>query len=149
MNEKTKELLHRTFRFGVDCIIFLETLPKSKTFSVISYQLTKSLTSVGANYEEAQSAESSKDFGHKIGVVSKEIHESNYWLRVLDETIQDSVKTEKFKLLLNESAELKKVFISIKLTAKQNLNKIKKMLNRLKSFFKITSNINHQTSTIL
>lgn len=126
MNDKTQELLHRTFRFGVDCILFLETLPKTKTFSVISYQLTKSSTSVGANYEEAQSAESSRDFGHKIGVVSKEIHESNYWLRVLNETLPESIKTEKFKLLLSESVELKKIFVSIKLTAKQNLNKTRK-----------------------
>ena len=125
MNSKTEELLNRTFDFGVDCLLFLETLPKSKMFAVITFQLAKASTSVGANYEEAQSAESGKDFIHKIGVVLKEARESNYWLRVLNSILPDSKKIEKFKNMLNESFELKKIFTSIKLTSQQNLNKRK------------------------
>jgi len=123
MNPKTEELLDRTFNFGVNCLLFLETLPKSKTFSIIIFQLGKASTSIEANYEEAQSAESSKDFIHKIGVVSKETRESNYWLRVLNAILIESEKTKEFKNLFNESLELKKIFTSIKLTAQQNSSK--------------------------
>jgi four helix bundle protein len=113
MNPKTEELLKRTFEFGVKCLLFLETLPKTKVNAVITYQLAKAATSIGSNYEEAQAAESSKDFIHKIGIVLKESRESNYWLRVLDAILIDEMKNSDFK----------KIFSSIKLTAQQNINK--------------------------
>jgi four helix bundle protein len=56
LNPKTEELLERTFRFGVDCLKFIETLPKTKTYSIVAFQLGKSSTSMGSNYEEAQAA---------------------------------------------------------------------------------------------
>lgn len=123
MNPQTEELLGRTFDFGVSCLRFLETLPKSKVFSVITFQLAKASTSIGANYEEAQSAESTKDFIHKVGIVLKESRESNYWLRVLNSVLINSKKTDQFKIILNESFEFKKIFTSIKLTSQQNLDK--------------------------
>jgi len=121
MNPKTEELLERTFNFAVNCLKLIETFPKTKSYSIISFQLAKASTSVGANYEEAQAAESSKDFVHKIGIVSKEARESNYWLKVVNEVLPLKLKTENFQNLLNESFELKKIFISIKLTAQKNL----------------------------
>ena len=123
MNPKTEELLERTFNFGVNCLKLIETFPKTKSYSIIAFQLAKASTSVGANYEEAQAAESSKDFVHKIGIVSKEARESNYWLRVVNEVLSLKLKSENFQNLLNESFELKKIFISIKLTAQKNLKK--------------------------
>ena len=123
MNPKTEELLNRTFEFGVNCLLFLESLPKTKVNAVITSQLAKGSTSIGSNYEEAQGAESSKDFIHKIGVVLKESRESNYWLRVLDAILKDEFKNSNFKSLLKESFDFKKIFTSIKLTAQQNLNK--------------------------
>ncbi len=122
MNPKTEELLNRTFMFGVNSILLLETLPKTKTYSVITFQLAKASTSVGANYEEAQGAESEKDFFYKIGIVLKETRESNYWLRVLDKILIQSLKTENFYLLLNESLELKKIFTTIKMKSRRKLN---------------------------
>ena len=121
MNPKTKELLKRTFEFGVNCLLFLKSLPKDKINSVITFQLAKASTSIGSNYEEAQSAESGKDFIHKIAIVLKESRESNYWLRVLDALLTDTFKDEKFKFLLSESFDFKKIFSSIKLTAQKNL----------------------------
>ena len=123
MNPKTEELLQRTFDFGVDCLLFLEVLPKSTGLKICSFQLAKASTSVGANYEEAQSAESYKDFIHKISIVSKEARESNYWLRVLDKILNERFKNEKFNHILKESFELKKIFTSIKMTAQQNHGK--------------------------
>ena len=121
MNTKTEELLNRTFEFGVKCLLFLESLPKTKVNSVITYQLAKASTSIGGNYEEAQAAESSKDFIHKIGVVLKECRESNYWLRILDTVLKKEYKNSEFEYLLKESSDFKKIFTSIKLTAQQNL----------------------------
>ena len=123
MNPKTEELLKRTFEFGVKCLLFLESLPKTKVNSVITFQLAKASTPIGSNYEEAQAAESSKDFIHKIAIVLKESRESNYWLRVLDAILIDEMKNTGFKLLLKENFDFKKIFSSIKLTAQQNLNK--------------------------
>jgi len=123
MNPKTEDLLKRTFEFGVRCLIFLESLPKTKVNAVITYQLAKAATSVGSNYEEAQAAESSKDFIHKIAVVLKESRESNYWLRVLDAILKKEYKNSDFEFLLKESFDFKKIYTSIKLTAQQNLNK--------------------------
>ena len=125
LNPKTEELLKRTFDFGVNCLLFLETLPKSKVNAVITFQLAKSSTSVGSNYEEAQAAESGNDFIHKIGIVLKESRESNFWLRILDSILSDAHKHEDFKNILKESFELIKIFTSIKLTAQQNSEKKK------------------------
>jgi len=122
MNPKTEELLDRTFDFGVNCLLFLEQLPKTQVYAIITFQLAKASTSIGSNYEEAQSAESGKDFVHKVGIVSKEARESNYWLRMLNAILAELKKDEKFKTILKESYEFKKIFTSIKLTAQQNLN---------------------------
>jgi four helix bundle protein len=115
MNPKTEELLNRSFNFGVNTLKFLMTLPREKVFSIIIYQLSKSSTSVGSNYEEAQGAESKRDFNHKIGVVLKEIRESNYWFRVLDSILPDANSNFELQRLLNESLELIKIFSSIKI----------------------------------
>ena len=123
MNPKTEELLKRTFEFGVKCLLFLESLPKTKVNAVITYQLAKAATSIGSNYEEAQGAESSKDFINKIAVVLKESRESNYWLRVLDAILKKDYKNSEFEFLLKESFDFQKIYTSIKLTAQQNLNK--------------------------
>lgn len=115
MNPKTEELLERTFLFGVDTLNFLFKLPKNKVYSIIIYQLAKASTSVGANYEEAQAAESKKDFTHKVGIVLKEIRESNYWFRVLNAILPNSDSNKELKRLLDESLELRKIFTTIKL----------------------------------
>jgi len=125
MNPKTEELLERTFNFGVNCLKLIETLPITKSYSIIAFQLAKASTSVGANYEEAQAAESTKDFVHKIGLVSKEARESNYWLRVLNEILETSSSDEKFQKIFSESLELKKIFAAIKLSAQNKLKKEK------------------------
>lgn len=74
------ELEKRTKIFAIKVIRFVAKLPKNKTTDVLGYQLLKSGTSIGANYREANRAESRNDFMHKIGVVSKEAAETQYWL---------------------------------------------------------------------
>lgn len=123
MNPETERLLKRTFDFGVDTLKFLMTLPKDKVFGIITYQLGKASTSVGSNYEEAQGAESTKDFNHKIGIVLKETRESNYWLRVLNEIYTNPKSDNELKRLLKESYELKKIFSAIKIKTQASSKK--------------------------
>jgi len=82
---KDNELQERLFRFAVDVIKVLRTLKVGNDLKIISYQLGRSSTSSGANYEEAQAAISRADFGFKVGISLKEMRESNYWLRILKE----------------------------------------------------------------
>ena len=70
------ELESRTKRFALKIIEFVARLQHTKTCAVIEYQLVKAGTSVGANYREANRAESRADFIHKIDIVEKESSES-------------------------------------------------------------------------
>src|SRR5438128_10519032 len=79
------ELEKRTKQFALKIIAFAATLPVGRIGDVIKYQLVKAGTSVGANYREANRAESRNDFIHKIGVVEKEASESQYCLEICDE----------------------------------------------------------------
>jgi four helix bundle protein len=135
MNSKTEELLDRVFLFGVDTLKFLMTLPKEKVYGIVIYQLGKASTSSGSNYEEAQGAESPKDFNHKIGIVLKEIRESNYWFRVLNAVMLNSNFNNELQRLLKESLELKKIFSVIKIKSENNLKmKLKSILKTFSIF---------------
>jgi four helix bundle protein len=80
------DLQHRLFSFAVGVFNFLKSLPTTPEFSVVRYQLAKSATSSGANYEEAQAASSKADFIYKNEISLREMRESNYWLRLLAAT---------------------------------------------------------------
>jgi four helix bundle protein len=110
------ELEKRTMQFALRMIAFIATLPKNKAGDVVGYQLVKAGTSVGANYREANRAESRNDFIHKIGIVEKEAAESQYWLQLCDEgNLGDR---EKRSWLLQECGELLAIFTSSGRTAK-------------------------------
>ena len=104
------DLQRRLFQFSVDVIKGVRHLPNSKEYQVISYQILKSVTSVGANYEEAQGAVSKADFSNKVGISLKEIRETNYWIRII---IEISPNTEYWTDLEKESKELMKIIGSI------------------------------------
>src|SRR6266851_5676747 len=110
------ELEKRTKQFALKTIQFAATLPKSNVGDVITYQLVKAGTSVGANYREANRAESRNDFIHKIGIVEKEASESQYWLEICDEA--KFVDTQLREWLVQESGELLAIFTSSGRTAK-------------------------------
>ncbi|SEF63783.1 four helix bundle protein [Halpernia humi] len=78
---------------------------------MLIFQLSKSSTSVGTNYEEAQAGSSKADFKNKCKICLKEARESNYWLRVLKELLDD--KNLELDRLLKESLEIKKIFGAI------------------------------------
>lgn len=77
--EKENVILKKSFDFALSIIEFAEKLEEAKKY-VISNQLLKSGTSIGANVREAQSAESRLDFIHKMKIAMKEAEETEYWL---------------------------------------------------------------------
>ena len=104
------DLGKRLFEFAVNVIKYCRKLSKSMEHDVIQYQLIKSSSSSGANYEEAQAASSKADFKHKIDISLREMRESNYWLRILNEIEPINNKLSKLE---QESNELKKILGAI------------------------------------
>ena len=80
------DLLPRTKAFAVRVIKLVDSLPKTRSASVIGNQLLRSATSVGANYRSAKRARSSAEFCSKLGIVEEEADESVYWLELLVES---------------------------------------------------------------
>ena len=110
MNENLND---RLFKFAVKILRFLPKLPKTTEMSVVRYQLAKSSSSVGANYEESQAGSSKPDFNNKVRISLREMRESNYWLRIIKATLNDNKLNEDLNYLIDESDQLKKILGSI------------------------------------
>ncbi|MDR9419273.1 four helix bundle protein [Gracilimonas sp.] len=78
-------VLDKSFNFALSIIGLYKVLIKHKEY-VLSKQLLRSATSIGANIEEATAASSKKDFAHKMTISSKEARETRYWLKLLDKS---------------------------------------------------------------
>jgi|SRR3989344_1848949 len=115
---KKYDLEERTAKFGEDIIEFAKKIPINPVTQRIIPQLIAAGTSVGANYCEADDAESSKDFRHKIGICKKEARETKYWLRMVATAVPEL--KEAARLLWQEAKELHLIFnaIVIKLKSK-------------------------------
>ena len=107
------ELSNRLLRFTIDVILLLRKFPNTQKNKIIKFQLIKSSSSSGANYEEAQGGSSRADFRNKVFISLKEMRESNYWLKVLDGVSNDVRIKEENTRLINESGELKNILGSI------------------------------------
>jgi four helix bundle protein len=110
------DLNERLLNFAVRVVKLVEALPKTIVGKRIGDQLLRSGTSVGANYEEAQGAESSSDFVHKLQVALKEMRETYYWLRLLDRA--GILPSGRFTELLDEANQLCKILSKSVATAK-------------------------------
>lgn len=117
-NDSKYDLDERTAKFGEDVIDFIKALPNSITNRQITSQLLRSATSIGANYCEADSAESRKDFVHKLGICKKEAKETRHWLRMLARLIPE--KKNDIRKLWIEADELQKIFIAIVRKTREN-----------------------------
>ncbi|AVH63661.1 MULTISPECIES: four helix bundle protein [unclassified Nostoc] len=82
----------------------------SSATRILSKQLLRSGTSIGANVREAQSAQSPKDFINKLEIALKEARETQYWLELLIES--ELVEKQKFQLLLQEANEIGKILVA-------------------------------------
>ena len=112
------ELEQRTKKFSLNLIRFLESLPKNYLGDVMGRQLLRSATSIGANYREANRAESRADFLHKISLAGKEAAETLYWLELMrDSGMGTSSRCDE---LLKEADELVALFTSIGKSTRRN-----------------------------
>lgn len=107
------DIPERLLRFAVAVIKMSKKIDNSIENRVLKHQLIKSSTSAGANYEESQGASSTPDFTNKVKISLKEMRESNYWLKVLKLTINQSDKPAELETLLDESEQLKKILGAI------------------------------------
>ncbi|MEA3346700.1 MAG: four helix bundle protein [Candidatus Auribacterota bacterium] len=110
-NNKTYDLEDRTAEFGEDVIEFAKSLEKDTVNRSLIGQLVRSATSIGANYMEADGAESKKDFQHKIALCKKEAKETKHWLRMIAKA--NPHKNVNCRELWQESQELALIFSSI------------------------------------
>ena len=110
------ELEQRTKEFSLNLIRFLQSLPKNYLGEALGRQLLKSGTSVGANYREANRAESKADFIHKLAIVEEEASETLYWLELMLESgigaNQEAIR------LMQEAKELLAIFTAAGRTSK-------------------------------
>ena len=83
MTKRKYDLSERTAKFGEDIIEFASSLPDTPVSRPLTSQIVRSGTSIGANYMEADAAESKKDFQHKIALCKKESKETMHWLRMI------------------------------------------------------------------
>src|SRR3972149_6349540 len=110
-DKKIYDLEERTARFGEAIIEFVKTLPRDPINSPLISQIVRSATSIGANYVEADGAESKKDFQHKIAICKKESKETKHWLRMMA-TVNPDRRDECRKLFV-EAQELTLIFSAI------------------------------------
>jgi len=109
--DRKYDLEERTGEFGEEIIRFCQSVPKNEITRPLINQLIKCGTSVGANFCEADDAESKADFKHKIGICKKESRETKHFLRMFLTATKEN--TEDIKKLLNEDRELNLIFNSI------------------------------------
>ncbi|MFZ4400310.1 MAG: four helix bundle protein [Bacteroidales bacterium] len=103
----------RLLRFSINVILVLRKLENSIENNVIKYQLIKSATSVGANYEESQAGSSKLDFINKVKILLKEMRETYYWLKITYKTLLSNKNEKDVLELLDESEQLKKILGAI------------------------------------
>ena len=120
-NEGRKyDLEERTAQFGEAVIEFVKMLHNNPINNPLISQIVRAGTSVGANYMEADGAESKKDFQHKISLCKKESKETKHWIRMIAKANPD--RGNECKKLWREAQELTLIFSSILLGRRQGHN---------------------------
>lgn len=108
----------KSFQFAVRIIKLYIHLSKTKKEFVLSKQILRSGTSIGANVEEAIGAQSKKDFIAKLSIAYKESRETKYWLRLLNET--NFISKEEFNSIINDLEEILRILGKIQKTSKNS-----------------------------
>lgn len=111
---------HKSFEFALLIIETYKYLKEEKKEFILSKQLLRSGTSIGANIYEAFSAESKHDFVHKLSISLKEARETEYWLKLLQES--QYMTCDRFDCCVKELEEIIKLLKSSILTTKQRYN---------------------------
>ena len=114
-----EEMKQRTKLFALRVIRLVESLPGSGAGGVISRQLVRCATSVGANYRAVCRSRTDKDFLARMGIVEEEADESIYWMELLVES--NLTKRELITDLMNEAEEILKIVVSSIRTVKRRV----------------------------
>ena len=116
---KENILKDKSYKFALRIVKLYQYLANEKKEFVLSKQVLRSGTSIGANVEEANQAQSKPDFVHKLSIAQKESFETHYWIRLLRDS---NLLTEKpANSLLDDCEEIQKLITSSIKTAKANL----------------------------
>ena len=116
----SKSLVYeKSLAYAVRIVNLYKYLCEQKRETVMSKQLLRSGTSIGANISESLSAESDSDFIHKLSIAQKEVNETSYWLKLLEQT--EYLKTQEYLSMSTDVDELRKMITSIILTKKDNI----------------------------
>ncbi len=113
--ERKNIIKEKSFRFAVEIVSLYKVLVEKKEF-VLSKQIVRSGTSIGANIREAEHAQSKADFINKLSISLKEANETEYWLDLLFET--GYLNEDEFQKIKVKNIELLKLLISIINTSK-------------------------------
>ena len=116
-----QDLGERLLVYAARIVKLVASLPKTPVGRRIGDQLLRSGTSVGANYEEAQGAESKADFTHKLQIALKELRESRYWLRLL--AVSVTIPPHRLEEIIDEATQLRAILSKAVATAKERQQK--------------------------
>lgn len=112
----------KAFNFAISIISLYKQLCNEKNEYILSKQILRSGTSIGANIKEALQASSKRDFLMKMNIALKEASETDYWLDLLQST--NYIDTEASSSIITECKEIIKILSSIVKTTKENLNSL-------------------------
>ena len=110
-------LQNKSFRFAVRIVNLCRYLQSEQKEYILTKQLLRCGTSIGANVAESQQAQSRPDFINKLNIALKEAYETNYWLRLLYET--EYLTKEQFDSIITDCSELERLLIAIIKTTKE------------------------------
>ena len=114
---KTNIIKDKSFKFAVDVVNLYKDLAGNKKEFVMSRQLLKSGTSIGANVREAEFAQSKRDFTSKMSISLKEANETDYWLDLLQAT--GFLDDKQYEVYKPKSQEMLRLLVSIVKTSKE------------------------------
>ena len=114
--EKKNVIKEKSFEFAKEIVYLYKVLAEKREY-VLSKQLLRSGTSIGANIREAEHAQSKADFIHKLSISLKEANDTEYWLDLLFETRYLTI--EEFQNVKNKNTEILKILTSIINTSKK------------------------------
>ena len=116
MERKESVVASKAYSFALKIVKLYKHLSSEKKEFVLSKQILRSGTAIGANTNEAISAQSKRDFVYKLGIAAKEARETLYWLRLLKDS--DYISEDYFEKLATDCNEIIKILNSIILTTK-------------------------------
>ncbi len=128
MNHKKENIIkEKSFRFALRIIKLSKFFKNEQKDFVLSKQILRSGTSIGALIHEAEHAQSKADFINKLSIALKEANETDYWIELLFQS--ENITKESYQFLKPDIQELIKLLVTIIKTSKKNFNQKKIILN--------------------